>query len=126
MSIYGTEAYYSGPDSRVRRFAYRVDGFVSVQAGNEGGFLETKPLTFSGKQLELNGVTRDGGSIVVTLEDAQGRPIKGLSSKPIRGDFIDHVVRWNSGSDVGSLSGKVVKLRFQLKNADLYSIQFSP
>ena len=126
MSIYGTEAYYEGSDSRVRRFAYRVDGFVSVQVGNEGGILETKPLTFSGKQLELNCVARDGGSIVVTLEDGQGRPIKGFQSNPIRGDFVDHVVRWKSGSDVGSLSGKVVKLRFQLKNADLYSIRFAP
>ena len=126
MSIYGTEAYYVGPDSRVRRFSYRVDGFVSVQAGKEGGFLETKPLTFSGKQLEVNCVTRDGGSLVVTLEDEEGQPIKGFKSKPIRGDFVDHVVKWKSAGDVGSLAGKVVRLRFQLKNADLYSIRFSP
>ena len=25
LSVYGTEAYYTGPDSRVRRFTYRVD-----------------------------------------------------------------------------------------------------
>ncbi len=29
LSVYATEAYYTGPDSRVRRFSYRVDGFVS-------------------------------------------------------------------------------------------------
>ena len=97
-----------------------------MQAGKEGGFLETKPLTFSGKQLEVNCVTRDGGSLVVTLEDEEGQPIKGFKSKPIRGDFVDHVVKWKSAGDVGSLAGKVVRLRFQLKNADLYSIRFSP
>ncbi|MDE0735643.1 MAG: hypothetical protein OSB47_07460 [Pirellulaceae bacterium] len=126
MSIYGTEAYYEGSDSRVRRFAYRVDGFVSIQADKQGGVLETKPLIFSGKQLELNCVTRDGGSIVVTLQDGQGRALKGLSSNPIQGDFVDHVVRWKSGNGIGSLSGKVVKLRFELKNAELYSIRFAP
>ncbi|MCP4811188.1 MAG: hypothetical protein GY888_01665 [Planctomycetaceae bacterium] len=60
------------------------------------------------------------------VQDAQGRPIKGVSSHPIRGDFVDHTVQWKSGTDLSSLSGKVVKLRFQLKNADLYSIRFAP
>ena len=36
ISMYATEAYYTGPDSRVRRFTHRVDGFVSLSAGSEG------------------------------------------------------------------------------------------
>lgn len=32
-SVYATEAYYTGPDSRLRRFEYRKDGFVSVRGG---------------------------------------------------------------------------------------------
>jgi hypothetical protein len=129
LSVYGTEAYYSGPDSRVRRFAYRVDGFVSVQASDEGGTLLTKPFTFTGKRLRLNCVTHDGGSVKVTVADEQGKPIKGFAenaAKPISGDFVDQVVSWKTGTDVSSLAGKVVRLRFHLKNADLYSLRFEP
>jgi len=129
LSVYGTEAYYSGPDSRVRRFAYRVDGFVSVQASDAGGTLLTKPFTFTGKRLRLNYVTHDGGSVKVTVADEQGKPIKGFAenaAKPISGDFVDQVVSWKTGTDVSGLAGKVVRLRFHLKNADLYSLRFEP
>ena len=44
LSVYATEAYYTGPDTRVRRFEYRKDGFVSLRAGAKGGLLVTKPL----------------------------------------------------------------------------------
>lgn len=30
LSVYGTEAYYVGPASRLRRFVYRTDGFVFI------------------------------------------------------------------------------------------------
>ena len=41
------------------------------------------------------------------------------------GDQLDRVVSWKSGSDVGRLAGKTVRLRFELKDADLYSFQFT-
>jgi hypothetical protein len=34
------------------------------------------------------------------------------------------VVAWKGGEDVSSLAGKPVKLRFRLKDADLFSFQF--
>jgi hypothetical protein len=34
------------------------------------------------------------------------------------------VVTWKSGSSVAALSGKPVRLRFVMKDADLYSIRF--
>src|SRR5690606_36946839 len=37
ISIYGTENYYGSGPTRLRRFVYRLDGFVSVSAGKEGG-----------------------------------------------------------------------------------------
>ena len=52
-SVFGSEAYYTGPDSRLRRFSFRVDGFVSVSAGNQGGTLVTKPLVFTGSKLNI-------------------------------------------------------------------------
>ena len=126
MSIYGTEAYYTGRDSRVRRFEYRVDGFVSVQARETPGTLVTKPLVFSGKRLLINAVTGAGGRLQVILEDSQGRPIPGYTSKVLQGDLVDQDVHWNSGNDVSPLAGKVVRIRFQLQGADLYAIRFAP
>ena len=126
-SIYATEAYYTGPDSRVRRFTYRVDGFVSVRAGVGGGELVTKLLVFSGGKLAVNFVTREGGSVRVELQDADGRPIERFTladSTAIRGDAIDQPVAWKNGDDVGALAGKPIRLRFELNNADLFSFRF--
>ena len=126
MSVYGTEAYYKGPASRVRRFVFRTDGFVSVQASAKAELL-TKPLQFAGKTLELNCSAAAGGSIRVEIQDASGNPLpKFLAAdcQPITGDDIACTVKWNSGSDLSSLAGKPVRLRFVLANADLYAIQF--
>ena len=40
------------------------------------------------------------------------------------GDEIERVVRWEKGSDVGSLAGRAIRLRFVMTAADLYAIQF--
>ncbi len=36
----------------------------------------------------------------------------------------DRAVTWKTGSDVGRLAGKPVRLHFQLKDADLYAFWF--
>ena len=41
------------------------------------------------------------------------------------GDEIERIVRWKGGSDVSRLSGQPVRLRFVMKDADLYSFQFT-
>jgi hypothetical protein len=126
-SLYATEAYYTGPDSRVRRFTIRKDGFVSVRARGKGVLL-TKPLTFSGKALEVNFVTEPKGSIRVEVVGADGKPVKGLSladCQTLGGDALDRKVTWKGG-DVGKLAGKPVRLRFEIEDADLYSFRFVP
>ncbi|MEZ6148771.1 MAG: hypothetical protein R3C09_01505 [Pirellulaceae bacterium] len=123
-SVYATEAYYEGPDSRLRRFTYRVDGFVSVRAGEEGGELLTKTLTFTGESLKLNFLTQDGGQIRVRVESPEGEPL--AQSRELTGDELAHSVEWLEGADLQSLQGRTVRLRFSMKKADLYSIQFGP
>jgi hypothetical protein len=46
-SLYSTENYYSTTPDRLRRMTMRLDGFVSAQAGLDGGTVTTKPLTFT-------------------------------------------------------------------------------
>ena len=41
------------------------------------------------------------------------------------GDEVDRVVTWGNGPDVGTLEGKIVRLRFSMKDAGLYSIKFT-
>ena len=127
LSVYASEAYAQGPDSRLRRFTFRTDGFVSVRSGDKPGELLTKPVNFVGSRLEVNFVTRDGGKVRVELQNADGSAIEGYTladCKPLRGDEIRNTVSWKSGSAVGSLAGEPVRLRFELKNADVFSYRF--
>ncbi len=128
LSMYASEAYYTGPDSRMRRFTYRVDGFVSVRADAQGGELLTKPVTFTGKRLLLNFATGEGGSVRVEVQDANGKPIDGFAladCEPLSGDEIGHAAQWQAGSNLQALASRPIRLRFALKNADLYSLQFT-
>ena len=127
-SVYATEAYYTGPDSRVRRFSYRVDGFVSAHARETKGHLTTRPLTFQGNALELNLVTADTGSITVEIQDLQGNPIPGFSladCEQCQGDSIARQVTWKNASPLHTLAGRPVKLKFSIHNGDLYSYKFT-
>lgn len=115
------------PTSHIRRYTIRPDGFVSVYAPYSGGTLVTKPLTFSGKNLTINFSTSAGGGLRVGIETPDGKPIDGFAvddCPEIIGDRIEHTVRWEKGADVGQLQGRAVRLRFELKDADLYSMQF--
>jgi len=127
LAVYGSEAYYEGPDSRLRRFTYRVDGFVSVQAGVKGGELISKPLTFQGEQLVLNFATKSGGSVKVELQDENGKAIPGFAAsncQPLTGDSIEQTVSWKTSDSVAKLSGKTIRIRFVIQNGDVYSIRF--
>jgi hypothetical protein len=126
-SVYATEAYYAGPESRVRRFTFRVDGFVSVHAPSGGGNVVTKPLRFRGKELVINMKTAEAGSVRVELQSTAGAPVEGfrLDDCPaIRGDAIEHTVSWKKGPDVRTLAGTPIRAAFEVNNADLYSFRF--
>jgi hypothetical protein len=126
LSVYATEAYYTGADSRVRRFSYRVDGFVSVRATAAGGELLTKPIKFAGDKLVVNVATREKGSLRVELQDAGGKTIDGFSlaeCMELRGDWVEQTVTWKQGGSLGPLAGKPVRLRFKLADADLFSFR---
>ena len=129
LSIYAPENYWQGAGVEFRRLALRIDGFVSLAAPAAGGELVTKPLVFDGGNLSLNMSTSGAGSIRVEIQDAAGKPLPGyaLDDCPqVFGDELARVVRWRQGGDVRPLSGKTVRLRFVLNDADLYAFQFVP
>lgn len=119
ISVYGTENYYERTPGRVRRFVYRVDGFVALRGGAEGGEMTTKPLQFKGQQLLLNYVVNAGGSLTIEALDGTANVIG--KSEPLSGDAVDTPVSWNQKPD---LSTGNIQLRFNVKNADVYSMRF--
>ena len=126
MSVYYIE-HYKRPSIRLRRGTLRTDGFVSVNAPYAGGEFVTKPLIFEGDRLVLNYATSVTGDLRLEIQDTEGQPIDGYQLSQcveIFGDEIERVVRWEKGSDVGSLAGRAIRLRFVMAAADLYAIQF--
>ena len=127
ISMLFSEGYWREGESRVRRYTIRLDGFVSVQAPFRGGEMITKPVVFEGDELRINYSTSAAGSLRVELQDATGSPLPGFALDDCIesiGDRVEHTVRWKNGSDVGRLSGQPVRLRFVMKDADVYSFQF--
>ncbi len=133
ISLY-VERHYTFPSIHVERFVIRTDGFVSLNAGYSGGELVTKPLLFQGDNLVLNFATSAAGSIRLEIQDITGNPLPGfvLEESPlIWGDEIEHTVRWErshskatSDKPLARIAGKPLRLRFVMKDADLYSLRF--
>jgi len=129
LSLYAIDHYWQGSAAVFRRLAMRVDGFISIQAPLSGGELITKPLVFDGARLTLNAATSAAGGIHVEIQDPSGKSLPGYSladCPELFGDELSHEVRWRAGGDVKSLAGKPVRLRFVLRDADLYSFRFEP
>jgi hypothetical protein len=126
MSLY-VQRRYGQPAHHLRRYALRTDGFASAHAPYAGGEFVTKPLRFTGKSLILNFATSAPGGIRVEIQDASGNPLPGYTlqeAKEMIGNEIERAVSWSSGEEVGPLQGKPIRLRFVMKDANLYAFRF--
>lgn len=88
----------------------------------------TRPVRFSGSELRLNFATSAVGSVRVEIQAAGGQPVPGFSfadCPEIYGDEIDHPVAWKSDGNLSRLAGTPIRLRFVLKDADLYAFRFA-
>jgi len=64
----------------------------------------------------------------VGIQDGEGRPLPRFGPEdcdPIIANSIARRVTWKGGADVGSLSGRPVRLRFAMRSAKLYAFQFA-
>ncbi len=126
MSLY-VNRNYGQKTAYLERMTLRLDGFTSLNAPFDGGEMTTRPFTFSGRQLQINYSTSAAGSIRVELQDAEGRPVPGYGMHECHelvGDEIARSVAWESGCSVSELASTPVRLRFVMKDADLYSLRF--
>ena len=75
----------------------------------------------------LNFATSSQGSVRVELQDAAGATLDGFAlsdCQPLRGDEIEQTVAWRNAPDISRLAGKPIRLRLELRSADLFSFRF--
>ena len=107
----GTDAY------AICLAVLRHDGFISLDADKSRGTVVTKPFTLKGKGLFVN-ADADEGELQVEVVDGDGRVL--AVSVPLTSDLRRGRVTWEKGR-FADLVGKVVSLRFKLRNGSLYS-----
>lgn len=115
----------------------RRDGFASLTdewpagrprqiTSRPAGVLTTRPLRFTGKYVFINASV--DGALRVEVLDAAGRAIEPYSyghATAIAGDSTRHAVRWGRITAVEGLAGEVIRLRFHLSRARLFSFWVS-
>lgn len=109
----------------------RRDGFVSMQAGKEAGYLTTEKIIFDGKYLFVNAdVKAKKAQLAVEVLDAEGNAIPGYTRKECialkKTDSVKQIIIWKNKKDLSDLIGKAVRFKFYLTDGDLYAFWVSP
>ena len=103
----------------------RKDGWVSLQAGSKSGTLTTRTLR-AGNALSVNARVQKDGFLQVEVLDEKHQALtsySGPNAATIRGDSIDHAVRWANGT-ITILPERPIRLRIRMKKAELFGLRF--
>ncbi len=122
-----SERHYSiGRDMKIGLAKLRLDGIVCLEAKDTPGVVVTKPFRLEGSRMEVN-VDARAGRIQVEILDENGAAIPGFSGKDAADyqavDNLHLKPVWKDNKDLSALTGKVVQIRFRLRNAKLYAFQ---
>jgi hypothetical protein len=101
---------------------------VALEAPQQGQFA-TVALLPPGRRLRLNARTLRTGSVAVEVARLDGTPIPGrgfADARPIVGDHAGAVATWSGTDDLGHEEGAPVMLRFRLRQAQLFGLEFPP
>ena len=119
-------AVYAGSD---RVFVVPSNRFASLHAGAEEGEVILKTMICTGNHLRLNFSTSADGYIKVEFQTPEGAPIAPytLANAKRKTDDRPHVAEWKTKTPTrfNDMKGKTVRIRIVMKEADLYSMQFS-
>ena len=133
-----------GPRGNVGIARLRLDRFIGQAADEQTGYLLTRQFRLEGTGLELNCSAlpipyqhdSDGIRVAILEEpDFQTRETSWEKAVPGFGlaecdnivtDALKHRVSWKGNSDLSSLKGRPIYLRFQMKKAALYSFRIVP
>lgn len=127
--------YYSGWDGphgtpdrtgAIGLATIRKEGFVSIRGPRGGGVVCTRTMRWPGGRLLVN-ADATGGELKVRVSDEQRKPIVGFDyddCDKFAGDKVSDEITWKTASAT-RLEGRVIRLEFFLKNADLYTFRAS-
>ncbi|MCK4294732.1 MAG: hypothetical protein KAY65_16135, partial [Planctomycetes bacterium] len=103
----------------------RPDGWAGYEQidGNKPASITTTPIVCTGNELQLCVDVGKKGFAKVTILDKDNRKL--AQSKLVKKTVTDTEVKWLDKFSLENLKGKDVRLRFELKNAKLYSFNFN-
>ena len=126
--------YYGGIDGNHMEFyrskmniglaVFRLDGFCSMRVGEREGWLISRREPLRVPRVTINAKTSAAGHVVAEILDVDNRPLPGFTRDdcvPFSGDSTNHVLTWKTEKLPESHLAGDKKLRFWLKEADLYS-----
>jgi hypothetical protein len=108
-------------------WAYWDKGRLAALEAAQDGEFALFPLIFEGRHVCLNVQTGRTGYIQVEALDQKRNVLPGRSFEDcdlICGDFLDRTVTWRGESDLGHQDVSAVTLRFRLRNARMFSVEF--
>jgi hypothetical protein len=109
----------------IHRARQRLDGFTSYSTPkDQSGTILTKPLRISGDQLLLNVAAR--GPARVAIVNPDGTEIPGFeldNCQPIKTDAVEVPVEWKGSPQLSDLKGTIIRLKFELQDADLFAFE---
>ena len=98
----------------------RLDGFASMTAGDEPGYVLTRPLAFKRGKLWINAKVSPGGYVKAGILDAKGNPLEEFRESDclgFQGNANRAPLAWKNRVE---LPGHC-RIRFTLRSAKLYS-----
>jgi len=120
----GTDRSHDDPrvNAAIGLATLRLDGFCSMRAAASEGWLITRREPAREPVVSINAKTAKDGFVTAEILDRKNRVIPGFSRKDcvaFTGDSVKHELKWKTAT----LPAKTVdwKVRFWLKNSDLYS-----
>lgn len=125
--------YYGGTDgvhdekrvtAGIGLAALRLDGFCSMRAGSAEGWLITRREPFREPAVSINARTSADGFVAAEILDRCNRVVAGFSRRECRaftGDAVVHRVTWGPQAFPADARRDDYKLRFWLRDAELFS-----
>lgn len=106
----------------------RRDGFVSMRSEKKEGYVIVRTLIpKDGKYLFVNADVK--GTLAVEVLDENGRPLEEFTKKDCmqikNTDKTKLMISWKKHSELESLKERMIRLKFYLNKADLYSFWIS-
>ena len=126
--------YYGGSDGKHTSWrngyfclaTLRPDGWAGYEPvdPDQPAVIRTTPVVCVGKGLRVSADVKKNGYVRIELFDSSQQPL--VESELITKTVTDGLVRWKDGFSFEKLKANEIRLRFELREAKLYSFRSGP